>query len=71
MTRRAERLEKYLRETMGWETQADRRNCTNCDARLWEEHEFCWRCGEKAPERELDPEVIAELEKAIRYALRK
>jgi len=71
MTARAKRLEFYLRTKLDWNTQADRRNCTECDARLHEEHEFCWRCGEKAPEREIDKQVITELEKAIKYALRK
>jgi uncharacterized paraquat-inducible protein A len=73
MTTRAKRLEKYLSETLGWDTEgpATVRICESCYCTTYVPlHKFCGVCGFKLPKYKSNtPESVAELEAAIAYAL--
>ncbi len=71
LKRAAERLEEYMRKQLDWNTQTEWYICECCDHRLTSfEEKFCSRCGTERKEQALDPVVMAEIEAALKYALR-
>jgi hypothetical protein len=71
-TKRAKRLERYLRRELDWETNAGRYECSTdgCHHTSFEPEKFCRDCGAKMPlQRRGAGIVFDELEQAISYAL--
>lgn len=71
-TKRAKRLEKYLRDVLGWETGTGLYTCRGCGKKRYQGGGYCDRCGEKMPkksDRATDGVVFDDLEKAIAHAL--
>ena len=73
MTKRAERLAKYLEDELGWGVYGqESRYCKNGHVSINRCEKYCTDCGGKLPafNKKTDP-AIAELEQAIKYALKK
>lgn len=70
MSKRAKRLETYLHDIAGWSTRQDEYECPACKHSEWSRVNFCSNCGGKMPKvQKTRTDAIAELEKAIAYAL--
>ena len=69
MTDRSERLEKYLREKLGWNTQDYSYRCKHCETLSYIAGKFCKDCGNKLKVVDNKKDVCDDLEKALKHAL--
>ena len=70
-TKRAQRLEDFLSNKLGWETKSLSWNCVTqqCGFRVFCPQLFCSNCGKKMLKKTDKSEVCNDLERAISYAL--
>ena len=71
VTKRSKRLEFFLSNELGWETQISRWSCitSGCSFRTYKLLNFCSNCGTKMPKEQDDMGEEDELELAIAFAL--
>lgn len=69
-TLRAKRLERYLSEILGWETNGQEFKCGGCGKLYFHHENYCSDCGAAISKNPSDTAaVFEELESAIAYAL--
>ena len=70
-TKRAQRLDDFLSNELGWETKSLSWSCVTqtCGFRVFSPQLFCSNCGKKMPNNTDKSEVCNDLERAISYAL--
>lgn len=71
-TRRSKRLERYLRNELGWSTTEYKRQCPKCAWKFDSIYStYCTDCGSKLgkPKDESRGAIYTDIENALKYAL--
>uniref|UniRef100_A0A6M3JP81 Uncharacterized protein n=1 Tax=viral metagenome TaxID=1070528 RepID=A0A6M3JP81_9ZZZZ len=70
MSKRAERLGRFLEDDLGWYVFEVSYRCKKCGHRSSFSDNYCAHCGGKmVADREEPKEIVDQLEEAIAYAL--